>query len=303
MLPSELAKKIRQLEIRTRKEVTDVLAGDYKSAFRGAGMEFDEVREYLPGDDVRSIDWNVTARQGRPFIKRFQEERELTVFFAVDLSASGFYGAGQTSKNDLAAELCATLAFSAVKSNDKVGLLLFTDRTELFIPPVKGTARAMRVVREVLGFRPQGTGTDLAGAVNFLARVLKKRAVVFLISDFIGGGEYDKPLRLLAQRHDVVALQLTDETELTLPNDGLVEMQDAETGEVVLVDTASRAVRDAFAAEAARRQALLTTRLRRLGVDQLALAAGRDFVHDLSAFLKRRTQRRQFFTNLTNCLS
>jgi len=292
MLPSELAKKIRQLEIRTRKEVTDVLAGDYKSAFRGAGMEFDEVREYLPGDDVRSIDWNVTARQGRPFIKRFQEERELTVFFAVDLSASGFYGAGQTSKNDLAAELCATLAFSAVKSNDKVGLLLFTDRTELFIPPVKGTARAMRVVREVLGFRPQGTGTDLAGAVNFLARVLKKRAVVFLISDFIGGGEYDKPLRLLAQRHDVVALQLTDETELTLPNDGLVEMQDAETGEVVLVDTASRAVRDAFAAEAARRQALLTTRLRRLGVDQLALAAGRDFVHDLSAFLKRRTQRR-----------
>ena len=292
MLPSELAKKIRQLEIRTRKEVTDVLAGDYKSAFRGAGREFDEVREYLPGDDVRSIDWNVTARQGRPFIKRFQEERELTVFFAVDLSASGFYGAGQTSKNDLAAELCATLAFSAVKSNDKVGLLLFTDRTELFIPPVKGTARAMRVVREVLGFRPQGTGTDLAGAVNFLARVLKKRAVVFLISDFIGGGEYDKPLRLLAQRHDVVALQLTDETELTLSNDGLVEMQDAETGEVVLVDTASRAVRDAFAAEAARRQALLTTRLRRLGVDQLALAAGRDFVHDLSAFLKRRTQRR-----------
>ena len=292
MLPSELAKKIRQLEIRTRKEVTDVLAGDYKSAFRGAGMEFDEVREYLPGDDVRSIDWNVTARQGRPFIKRFQEERELTVFFAVDLSASGFYGAGQTSKNDLAAELCATLAFSAVKSNDKVGLLLFTDRTELFIPPVKGTARAMRVVREVLGFRPQGTGPALAGAVNFLARVLKKRAVVFLISDFIGGGEYDKPLRLLAQRHDVVALQLTDETELTLPNDGLVEMQDAETGEVVLVDTASRAVRDAFAAEAARRQALLTTRLRRLGVDQLALAAGRDFVHDLSAFLKRRTQRR-----------
>lgn len=292
MLPSELAKKIRQLEIRTRKEVTDVLAGDYKSAFRGAGMEFDEVREYLPGDDVRSIDWNVTARQGRPFIKRFQEERELTVFFAVDLSASGYYGAGQTSKNDLAAELCATLAFSAVKSNDKVGLLLFTDRTELFIPPVKGTARAMRVVREVLGFRPQGTGTDLAGAVNFLTRVLKKRAVVFLISDFIGGGEYDKPLRLLAQRHDVVALQLTDETELTLPNDGLVEMQDAETGEVVLVDTASRAVRDAFAAEAARRQALLTTRLRRLGVDQLALAAGRDFVHDLSAFLKRRTQRR-----------
>ena len=292
MLPSELAKRIRQLEIRTRKEVTDVLAGDYKSAFRGAGMEFDEVREYLPGDDVRSIDWNVTARQGRPFIKRFQEERELTVFFAVDLSASGYYGAGKSSKNDLAAELCATLAFSAVKNNDKVGLLLFTDRTELFIPPVKGTTRAMRVIREVLGFRPQGTGTDLAGAVNFLARVLKKRAVVFLISDFIGGGDYDKPLQLLARRHDVVALQLTDDSEMALPNAGLIEMQDAETGETILVDTASRAVRDAFAADSARRQALLTSRLQRLGVDQLPLATGHDFIRDLSAFLKRRTRRK-----------
>ncbi len=292
MLPSELAKRIRQLEIRTRKEVTDVMAGDYKSAFRGAGMEFDEVREYLPGDDVRSIDWNVTARQGRPFIKRFQEERELTVFFAVDLSASGYYGAGKSSKNDLAAELCATLAFSAVKNNDKVGLLLFTDRTELFIPPVKGTTRAMRVIREVLGFRPQGTGTDLAGAVNFLARVLKKRAVVFLISDFIGGGDYDKPLQLLARRHDVVALQLTDDSEMTLPNAGLIEMQDAETGETILVDTASRAVRDAFAADSARRQALLTSRLQRLGVDQLPLATGHDFIRDLSAFLKRRTHRK-----------
>ena len=292
MLPSELAKRIRQLEIRTRKEVTDVLAGDYKSAFRGAGMEFDEVREYLPGDDVRSIDWNVTARQGRPFIKRFQEERELTVFFAVDLSASGYYGAGKSSKNDLAAELCATLAFSAVKNNDKVGLLLFTDRTELFIPPVKGTTRAMRVIREVLGFRPQGTGTDLAGAVNFLARVLKKRAVVFLISDFIGGGDYDKPLQLLARRHDVVALQLTDDSEMALPNAGLIEMQDAETGETILVDTASRAVRDAFAADSARRQALLTSRLQHLGVDQLPLATGHDFIRDLSAFLKRRTRRK-----------
>ena len=290
MLPSELAKRIRQLEIRTRKEVTDVLSGEYKSAFRGAGMEFDEVREYQPGDDVRSIDWNVTARQGRPFIKRFQEERELTVFFAVDLSASGRYGAGQTSKNDLAAELCATLAFSAVKNNDKIGLLLFTDRTELFIPPVKGTSRAMRIIREVLAFQPKGTGTDLTAAMDFLARVLKKRAVVFLISDFIGGGDYDKPLQLLAQRHDVVALQLNDASEQALPNAGLIEMQDAETGEIILVDTASRAVRDAFAADALRRQALLTSRLQRLGVDQLALTTGQDFIHDLSGFLRRRTR-------------
>ena len=292
MLPSELAKKIRQLEIRTRKEVTDVLSGEYKSAFRGVGMEFDEVREYQPGDDVRSIDWNVTARQGRPFIKRFQEERELTVFFAVDLSASGLYGAGQTSKNDLAAELCATLAFSAVKNNDKIGLLLFTDRTELFIPPVKGTTRAMRIIREVLGFHPQGTGTDLVGALNLLARVLKKRAVIFLISDFIGGGDYDQPLQLLAQRHDLVALQLNDASEQILPNAGLIEMQDAETGETILVDTANRAVRNAFAADALRRQALLTSRLQRLGVDQLALTTGHDFIRDLSSFLRRRTRRK-----------
>ncbi|MBR6470180.1 MAG: VWA domain-containing protein, partial [Victivallales bacterium] len=215
-----------------------------------------------------------------------------TVFFAVDLSASGLYGAGQTSKNDLAAELCATLAFSAVKNNDKIGLLLFTDRTELFIPPVKGNTSAMRLIREVLGFRPQGTGTDLAGALNFLARVLKKRAVVFLISDFIGGGDYDQPLQMLARRHDVVALQLNDASEQFLPNAGLIEMQDAETGESILVDTSSRAVRDAFALNTARRQTLLTSRLQRLGVDQLALTTGMDFIRDLSSFLQRRTRRK-----------
>ena len=170
--------------------------------------------------------------------------------------------------------------------------MLFTDRTELFIPPIKGTTRAMRIIREVLGFRPQSTGTDLAGAVNFLARVLKKRAVVFLISDFIGGGDFDKPLQLLAQRHDVVALQLNDASEQALPNAGLIEMQDAETGETILVDTASRAVRDAFAADALRRQALLTSRLQRLGVDQLSLTTGQDFIRDLSCFLQRRTRRK-----------
>ncbi|MBQ4479116.1 MAG: DUF58 domain-containing protein [Victivallales bacterium] len=293
MLPSELAKRIRQLEIRTRKEVTDVLSGEYKSAFRGTGMEFDEVREYQPGDDVRSIDWNVTARQGRPFIKRFQEERELTVFFAVDLSASGLYGAGQTSKNDLAAELCATLAFSAVKNNDKVGLLLFTDRTELFIPPVKGTTSAMRLIREVLAFQPQGKGTDLAGAMDFLARVLKKRAVVFLISDFIGGGDYDKPLQLLARRHDFVALQLDDDSEEKLPDAGLVELEDAETGEIMLLDTASPKVRLTYEFLFTQRQFQLANRFQRLGVDHLRLTAGHEFTRELAAFLKRRIRARK----------
>ncbi len=292
MLPAELAKKIRQLEIRTRKEVTDILAGDYKSAFRGTGMEFDEVREYTPGDEVRSIDWNVTARQGRPFIKRFQEERELTVFFAVDLSASGCYGAGGTSKNELAAELCAILSLAAVKNNDKVGLMLFTDRTELFIPPAKGVTHAMRIVREVLGYQPVGRGTDLAGAAGYLARALKKRAVVFFISDFLQGGNYDQELQHLARRHDLVALALDDAAELTLPDAGLVEVMDAESGRRVLVDTGSAAVRRAYETAIRNRIAASTARLRRLGVEQLRLAAGTEYVGALAAFLRRRTGRR-----------
>lgn len=288
MLPEELAKKIRAVEIRTRKNVTEAMAGDYKSAFKGSGMEFDEVREYQPGDDVRTIDWNVTARQGRPFVKRFHEERELTVFFVVDLSASGRFGAGAVSKNELAAELCATLAFSAVKSNDKVGLMLFTDRVEALIPPAKGSTHAMRIVREVLGFTPKGRGTDLAGALDNLARVLKRRAVVFLISDFHGGGDYEKPLRMLARRHDLVALSLTDPTEETLPPAGLVELEDAESGEHLLVDAAAPAVRRHFESLAQEHNARVSNRLKRLGVDELKLAAGSDFTAPLAAFLKRR---------------
>lgn len=288
MLPSELSSKIRQIEIRTRKTVTDVLAGEYKSAFKGSGMEFDEVREYTPGDEVRTIDWNVTARQGRPFVKRYQEERELTVFFAVDLSASGRYGTGTASKNDLAAELCATLAFSAVKSNDKAGLLLFTDRIELFIPPAKGATHAMRLIREVLGFTPKGRGTDIAGALDYLAKVLRKRAVVFLISDFIQGGDYDQQLQRLSRRHDLVSLSISDAGESCLEDVGLIEVADAETGEQLLIDTGSAAVRAAYAESAAARLAALNNRFKRLGVDQLHLETGREYLHELSLFLRRR---------------
>ncbi|MCQ2404284.1 MAG: DUF58 domain-containing protein [Lentisphaeria bacterium] len=288
----ELTQKLRRLEIRSRRDATDVLAGEFKSAFRGAGMEFDEVREYLPGDDVRSIDWNVTARQGRPFIKRFQEERELTVFFVVDCSASGRFGGTSVTLNDLAAELCATLAFSAVKSNDKVGLLLFTDRIERFIPPAKGATHAMRMIREVLGYTPEGEGTDLPGALNFLARALKKRAVVFVLSDFFGCGEFERPMQMLSQKHDVVVLPLRDPSLETLPNAGLLEIADAETGDHFLVDSSCAAVRQAYAERMRKRNELLVSRLKRLGVDQLPLSLGDECARELAAFLKRRTQRR-----------
>ena len=288
LTPAEISKKIRRIELMTRKTVTEALAGDYKSAFRGSGMEFDEVREYQAGDDVRSIDWNVTARQGRPFIKRFHEERELTVFLAVDLSASGRFGGGDESKKDLAAQVGATLAFSAIKSNDKVGLLLFTDRVELFIPPAKGTTHAMRLLREILGFQPQGRGTAIGPALDFLGRVLRKRAVVFLLSDFIGDEDFDQALRRTAHRHDLVALSLTDPTEAQLPDAGVVEVEDAESGERMLVDTGSAAVRRAYGAHFAEEAARLQQRLQRSGVDTLNLTVGEDFAKPLTAFMRRR---------------
>jgi len=292
MLPKELAKKIRYLQIRTSKTVNDVLAGEYKSAFRGAGMEFDEVREYQPGDEVRSIDWNVTARQGRPFVKRFHEERELTVIFVVDLSASGQFGSGERSKNDLAAELCALLSFSAVKSNDKVGLILFTDHIERFIPPGKGVSHAMRIIREVLGFSPQGRQTNIAAALDFLGKVVRKRAVVFLISDFLSGG-YEKPLRMLSRRHDMIAVTVSDLRERMLPAIGLLELEDAETGECYLIDTGSQAVRQDYARLAEKQQNALHTGLRSMGIDQLDIGTEREYQHTVAAFFRRRERLRK----------
>ena len=288
MTPEELSKKIRRLEIRTRREVTEALAGDYKSAFRGSGMEFDEVREYQPGDEVRQIDWNVTARQGRPFVKRFQEERELTVFLAVDVSASMRTGQGAASCADLAAELTATLAFSAVKSNDKAGLLLYSDRVERFLPPRKGAPHAMRILHDALGCQPAGRGTGLGAALEQIGRVLRHRAVVFILSDFLGGGDYDQALRRLALRHDVIALALDAADEGRLPEEGLVEFEDAESGERRLVDCSSPAVRRAYAAAALSRRTELDLRLRRAGAGILHLTAGSDFLPALAAYLRHR---------------
>ncbi len=291
MIPRELAKKIRYIQIYTTKVVNDVLAGEYESVFKGRGMEFDEVREYQPGDDVRSIDWNVTARAGKPFIKKFREERELTVIFLVDLSASGSFGTMKQTKNELAAEICALLAFAAIKNNDKVGLIAFTDQVEQFIPPGKGARHVLRVIREILTFRPSRTGTDIARALDYLGRIQARRAVVFLISDF-QAESFEKPLRVLARRHDLIAVSLADARESKLPGIGLVELEDAETGEFVLVDAASAEVRKRYEALSLARAGELAEMLRAMGIDQIQIETGKPYVRDMTAFFRTRERRR-----------
>jgi uncharacterized protein (DUF58 family) len=291
MIPRELARKIRAIQIYTTKVVNDVLAGEYESVFKGRGMEFDEVREYQVGDDVRSIDWNVTARAGKPFIKKYREERELTVIFLVDLSASGGFGSVRQTKSELAAEICALLAFAAIRNNDKVGLIVFTDQVEMFIPPGKGARHVLRVIREILNFRPGRTGTDIAGALDYLGRVQSRRAVVFLISDFQAEG-FEKPLRVLGRRHDVIAVSISDSRESKLPDIGLIELEDAETGETVLIDTGSREVRKRYEAQALGRARELSEMLRSMGIDQIRIETGRAYIRDMMAFFKNRERRR-----------
>lgn len=291
--PEELSKKLRAITIRTRRDAGGMTVGEYRSAFRGAGIEFDEVREYQPGDEVRSIDWNVTARQGRPFIKRFHEERQLTIFFAVDISASGRYGNGEISRAELAAELCATMALAAVRSNDKVGLMLFTDRVELFIPPAKGATHAMRIVREVLGFQPQGRGTDLPQAMEYLGRVLGKQTVLFLISDFIDAGDFRRPMQLLARRHDLIAIMLDDTATRQLPPVGLVELQDAESGQRMLVDCSNPKVQQYYAQYRREYSERMLRQLRQYGADPLLLSTGEDYTIAVNAFMRRREKHRR----------
>ncbi len=293
MIPREIFKKVRQIEIRTNREVTDVLGGQYHSVFKGRGMEFEEVREYLPGDEVRSIDCNVTARFGHPFIKKFREERELTVMLVVDVSASGQFGSVRQTKNELAAELAAVLAFSAIRNNDKVGLIMFTDRIEKFVPPKKGRRHVLRVVREILAFQPQGRGTDLQLALDYLNRVQPRRAVTFVVSDFQVTDEESvrKKLRVASKRHDVIALSLRDPREEELPAIGLVELRDAETGERALVDTFNRKVREEFAAKARERLEALRRLLRSASVDQVEIRSNADYVPPLIQFFSMRERR------------
>jgi uncharacterized protein (DUF58 family) len=290
MISSELAKKIRILQITTRKVVNDVLAGEYTSVFKGRGMEFDEVREYMPGDDVRSIDWNVTARMDRPYVKRFVEERELTVFFLVDLSASGAFGSVRKLKNEIAAEFCALLSFSAVKNNDKVGLIVFTDRVELYVPPKKGTTHVLRLIRELLNFKPKAVKTDIAGILDYFGRVAKKRAVAFLVSDFQSEA-FEKPMRIISKRHDLIAVPVTDPREVRLPNVGLIELEDAETGEMILIDTSSAAVRKRYERLGRERSERFKTLFASMDVDQIEVMTDRDYVPRLVQFFRARERR------------
>ncbi len=290
LLSPALFKRIRQIEIRTNREVTDVLGGQYHSVFKGRGMEFEEVREYLPGDEVRSIDWNVTARFGHPYIKKFREERELTVMLVVDVSASGQFGSVRQTKNELAAELGAVLAFSAIRNNDKVGVILFTDRVEKYIAPKKGRRHVLRVIREILAFEPRSTGTDLSLALDYLNRVQRRRAVCFLLSDF-QDEEFRKSLRVAGKRHDIVALSVRDPREEELPPVGLVELRDAETGERAIVDTFDADVREAFALKAKARLAGLRQLFRATAVDQVEIRTDADYMLPLIKFFRMRERR------------
>ena len=270
--------------------VDELLGGEYKSVFKGRGMEFDEVREYQPGDEVRTIDWNVTARTGKPFVKRFVEEREQVIVLLVDLSASGAFGSAGKTKNEIAAELCGLLAFSAIKNNDKVGLLLFTDRVELFIPPEKGQLHVLRIIRELLGFEPVGTGTCIACAIDHLGKMVKRKCIAFLVSDF-QDSDCEKSLRLAAHHYDLIAATITDPRELELPNIGMVELRDAETGERLLVDTASAAARERFNTTARKRHQAMKEQLAHLGIDQIDVHTDRDYLRDLVAFFRARELR------------
>lgn len=291
-----IAKKIRLIEIQTSKAVDDVLAGEYSSVFKGTGMEFQEVREYAPGDEIRSIDWNVTARMGKPFVKRYVEERELTVWLLVDLSASGVFGSRKQLKNDAAAEFCALLAFAAIRNNDKVGLIVFTDRVELAIAPNKGRTHVLRIIRELLRFSPRGRGTDLAIALEYLGRVTHKRGVVFLVSDFLVTGDLadhgGKQLRILARRHDLIAVTVGDARERELPDVGLIELEDSETGERVLIDTSSKRVRGQYAATASLQRERRQNFFRATGIDEVEVMTGQDYVRDLRRLFRKREGRR-----------
>ncbi|NQU43521.1 DUF58 domain-containing protein [bacterium] len=286
----EILRRVRRIEIRSRRAVHDVLGGEYHSVFKGRGMEFSEVREYMPGDEIRDIDWNVTARHGHAFIKRYAEEREQTVFFAVDLSASGAFGTVRRMKREIAAEICAVLAFSAIQNNDRVGLLSFTDRVEELIPPKKGRNHVLRVVRELLFSRPQGIGTDIASSVDAVNQILKRRAIVFLVSDFMAENLH-RPLMLANRRHDLIAIRLRDPREETLPPAGLVELQDAETGRSLLVDTSSRRVREEFEESAQQRRLEQDRLFRSLGVDNMVIETDKPYLDPIVKFFRLRAKR------------
>ena len=299
---TEMLKKVRQIEIRTNRQVSENLAGAYRSVFKGRGMDFEEAREYQPGDEIRSIDWNVTARTGKAHVKKYREERELTMMLAVDLSASGQFGSGDSSKREIAAEIASTLAFSAARNNDKVGLVLFTEDAEHIIPPRKGRRHILRLIRDILAFEPQHRGTNIARALEEVNRILKRRAIVVLVSDFLQGpdgkipdpegkSEVFKALDITNRRHDLVCFEIVDPRETVLPALGVLTLEDSETGEIVSLDTSSAAVRKTYAAINARRLADFKRALARSKIDLLEIRTDKPFITPLRKFFERRAKR------------
>ncbi len=290
MIPKEILKKVRRIEITTRGMVNDVFSGEYHSVFKGRGVEFAEVRQYQVGDDIRTIDWNVTARYGEPFVKVFEEERELTVVLMVDASSSGEFGTFERMKGEIAVEICALLAFSAIKNNDKVGLLIFTDKVEKFVPPRKGKAHVLRVLRELLYFKPEDRRTDIRKALDYLNRVVRRRSVVFLVSDFLSAN-YEKALRIANRKHDVVAIQIVDPRETELPSVGYIELEDAETGETILLDTRRREVREIFGQRAGEAMQERTKLFKSMNIDSIVIRTDQSYFEPLIRFFRMRAKR------------
>ncbi len=290
MIPKELIQKIRHIEIRTGRLVNDILAGEYHSVFKGRGMEFDEVREYSAGDDIRTIDWNVTARAGKLYVKRYVEERELTVVLLVDASSSGRFGTSAQMKSETAAEISALLAFSAIKNNDRVGLIIFTDKIEKFVPPKKGKKHVLRIIREILYFEPEKRGTNIENALEYLNKVINRKSVVFLISDFQSKG-YDTALRIANKRHDVVAINIRDPREIDLPPVGIIEFEDAETGETIIIDTYDGEVREIFKNLSSNEASEIKQSFRKYGIDCVDVLTDGQYVIPLVRFFKARSKR------------
>jgi uncharacterized protein (DUF58 family) len=293
MIPKEILKKVKRIEIATRGLVNEVFSGEYHSVFKGRGMEFAEVREYQFGDDIRNIDWNVTARSENPYVKVFDEERELTVMLMVDVSSSGNFGTTSQMKGEVAAELCAVLAFSAIKNNDKVGLMIFSDKIEKFIPPRKGKKHVLRVIREILYFKPEDSRTDLNVALEYLSRVIKRRSIVFLISDFLAQ-DYDKSLQVANKKHDIIAIDIIDPREIEIPSVGLLELEDAETGETIMVDTSNPAVRGSFYSQSKEERDTREKFFKSIGVDNINIYTDKSYVDPITKFFRMRARRMAF---------
>jgi uncharacterized protein (DUF58 family) len=289
-IPTEMLRKVKRIEIRTRRLVNESLAGEYHSVFKGRGMEFAEVREYQPGDDVRSIDWNVTSRMGHPYVKKYVEERELTVLLLFDASSSGQFGTFRQTKREMAVEVAALLAFSAIKNNDRVGLIIFTDRIEKFIPPKKSREHGLRVIREVLYFRPRGAGTDIKRALEFLNRVISKRCVVFLLSDFYSS-DYERILRVANKKHDVICLSVSDPRELDLPDTGLLQLEDAETGKEILIDTSDEVVRSIFSRLSRKDRKNRDDMFKSVGIDAVNIRTDEPYEKPLVHFFQMRARK------------